>query len=193
MPNWCMNNYVFEVDKKNKEKLEWLRNKLQESLDDDEWFDKLADAFGVRLDNARGNIIGVYELEENDKEVWFKAEAETAWAPINELWEGVIENFKRDGVELRFYYFAEEPGSEVYETNDREQKHFWGDDWRVDSSDDDVESDYYGDKKDVVAALNEQLGTNEFNKEMTQDEINEKLKQMDRCVRVYEVTLTGND
>lgn len=187
MPNWCFNNYVFEADLKNKEKLEWLRDKLNKSLEKREWFDKLAEDLGVKLEYTRGNIIGVYELESNDKEVWFAAEAETAWSPISELWQGVKENFAKEGVELRFYYFAEEPGMEVYETNDKERKHFWGDEWKVDSSEDEVESSYYDNKKDVVAALNEQLGTNKFTEDMTEDKINDMLKDMEKSVSVYEV------
>ena len=43
-----------------------------------------------------------------------KFNTETAWAPCNETFDAVREKFPS----LRYYFIAEEPGMEVYETND---------------------------------------------------------------------------
>ena len=124
MPNWCSTAYVVEGDAQEIKSL----YELMKNLEDMEkpsvpngfgtsWLGCLVDALGADWKNVccRGEW-GRLELEVDV----LKFSTETAWASCNEVLDLVCEKFPS----LHYYFMAEEPDLEVYETNDSEGVYF---------------------------------------------------------------------
>lgn len=118
MPNWCSTVYVVEGDSKEIKNLYGLMKKLQDrkspAVKNDfgtTWLGCLVDALGKDWNAI--SCRGSWSCLEMDGEV-LKFNTETAWAPCNETFDAVREKFPS----LHYYFIAEEPGLEVYETND---------------------------------------------------------------------------
>ena len=118
MPNWCSTAYVVEGDAKEIKSLYDLMQNLQNMEKPSKpngfgtsWLGCLVDALGEDWENVscRGSWNGLELVGDV-----LKFNTETAWAPCNETFEAVREKYPS----LRYYFIAEEPGLEVYETND---------------------------------------------------------------------------
>ena len=84
-----------------------------------------------------------------------KFSTETAWAPCSETFDLVREAFPN----LRYYFQAEEPGMEVYETNDEFGTYF-SDRFFLDacSPEEEYLSEYFETQEDAFAWLEEKCG-----------------------------------
>ena len=118
MPNWCSTAYVIDGDAKEVKQLYELMKGLEErktpSVENGfgtTWLGCLVDALGKDWNDVRCR--GSWNGLEMDGDV-LKFSTETAWAPCSETFDLVREAFPN----LRYYFQAEEPGMEVYETND---------------------------------------------------------------------------
>ena len=60
-------------------------------------------------------------FEERNGQPVLRVETETAWVPMHELWDALLHKI---GSHCHYFYFAEEPGFELYETNDTEKAYF---------------------------------------------------------------------
>ena len=118
MPNWCSSAYAVEGDAREIKNL----YELMKGLEDREtpsvpngfgttWLGCLVDALGKdwHTVSCRGSWCCL-EL----KDGVLKFSTETAWCPCNEVLDLVREKFPS----FRYYYMTEEPGMEIYETND---------------------------------------------------------------------------
>ena len=129
MPNWCYMECTFYADDENKGELLRLHKTLsaimQTPSEVENGFEsgclsKVAINHGVDLQkiSCRGTIelLGDYEPGSS----FFALEAETAWAPTDDLWEAVISQYKG----VSFVYIAEEPGMGIFVNTDTEGIYF---------------------------------------------------------------------
>ena len=134
MPNWCSNREIIVGPK---DEIHSLLNKL------DEWTSKnymendfgtgwlgnivLGAGFNIYDDDpkngfsCRGSLNDNFEIEDFPNESRITFGSLTAWAPMPEMWYAII---KKYAPHCKYYYASEEPGNEVYETNDAEGKFF---------------------------------------------------------------------
>ncbi|MBM6943746.1 hypothetical protein QVO10_01655 [Bacteroides gallinaceum] len=159
MPNWCSTAYVVEGDAKEIKSLYGLMKRLQDrkkpAVKNDfgtTWLGCLVNALGKdwKAVSCRGSWSGL----KLDGDV-LKFNTETAWAPCNETFEAVREKYPS----LRYYFIAEEPGLEVYETND-ECGVYFKDRYYLDACtpDGDYLSEYFEKLEDVFKWIEVELG-----------------------------------
>lgn len=124
MPNWCSTAYVIEGDAKEVKGLYDLMKGLQEREKPSvkngfgtTWLGCLVDALGSDWNTiqCRGAWNGLEMIDDT-----LRFTTETAWAPCVETFDLVCEKFPS----IRCFYQTEEPGMEMYETNDRDGKYF---------------------------------------------------------------------
>ena len=124
MPNWCSTAYAIEGDAQEIKSLYELMKKLEDmekpSVENGfgtAWLGCLVDALGKDWNNV--SCRGEWScLEMEDDTISFCTE--TAWSPCNEVFDLVCEKFPS----LSYYFKAEEPGLEIYETNDEDGTYF---------------------------------------------------------------------
>ena len=165
MPNWCMTNMNIYCD--DKDKLKEFNNLL------DEWTsrDYMKNGFGHCW---LGNIVlgsGVGTIDSNKEtdlrcsgtmcykdlhEDQLTIETETAWSPMMTMWFKLIEKYIPDA---RLFYTAEESGCGIFYTNDPD----YVGKYIIDSWNDEVESNWEADKKEIVEVLQFLLKTEETN------------------------------
>ena len=159
MPNWCSTAYVIDGDAKEVKQLYELMKGLEErktpSVENGfgtTWLGCLVDALGKDWNDVRCR--GSWNGLEMDGDV-LKFSTETAWAPCSETFDLVREAFPN----LRYYFQAEEPGMEVYETNDEFGTYF-SDRFFLDacSPEEEYLSEYFETQEDAFAWLEEKCG-----------------------------------
>lgn len=182
MPNWCYTDYYFYTDsEKGKEQLIELYQTIEKSISNkkrllnsdfgDTWLGNVIREFcpqNLRLTedsvfcifnqehiNFRGSITYLAEPDEYE-ETAFRLQTETAWAPMNEMWDMILQACGFD--EIKYVYEAEEPGNGVYINSDIEGR-FFADRYCIDVyvSDDFYcnEMQYFSDEEDALNYLND--------------------------------------
>ena len=124
MPNWCTTDYVFEGDKKD---LQALYDTLQ-SIEKKQELSKTTSFGNLWLGNLITELGGdwekiycrgyIYGPRLYDDHLVFSTE--TAWTPMNEVMDFVCEKLPS----LEYLYQSEEPGCDLYWTNDSIGKYF---------------------------------------------------------------------
>lgn len=128
MPNWCYTQYRFEGDvQKLYDYIETATSRnFMENGFGTSWLGNLVLAAGEYTEEdmraqtvpeCRG-WIDSYML----KNGYLIVETETAWGPMHDVWDYVIEYLEAD---ISYLYYADEPSCEIHETNDSEGR--WGD------------------------------------------------------------------
>lgn len=120
MPNWCMTEYAITGDEQEVKALYELMTELDEREEPlvksdfgTTWLGCLVQALGGNWEEVRCR--GSWNnLEFFDDYLSFMTE--TAWVPCNETFDLIRKRFPS----LEYYYQAEEPGYNLYETNDME-------------------------------------------------------------------------
>ena len=125
MPNWCYTDYVIEGDKKELQTLYETLQRLDTKTElkttsgfGGRWLGNLVTELGGDWEKiyCRGSI-DWYDMEDDQ----LKILTETAWGPMTEVFDFITEKFPS----LTYYYQAEEPGCELYWSNDTEGLHFY--------------------------------------------------------------------
>jgi len=159
MPNWCSTAYAIEGDANEIQDLYKLMKGLEDmeipSVPNDfgtSWLGCLVDALGTDWQNVRCR--GSWSCLELEEDV-LKFSTETAWCPSNEVLDLVREKFPS----LRYYYITEEPGMEIYETNDDAGIYF-PDRYYLDvcTPEEDYYNEYFTELQDVFKWLEDELG-----------------------------------
>jgi hypothetical protein len=118
MPNWCSTEVRISGDTKEVNELYKIMNELQNAAKPTvqngfgtTWLGCLVEALGESWENVpcRGSWEG---LNLNDNEIGFYTE--TAWSPTT----GVFDLIRQKFPSLDVYYYAEESGCGIFETND---------------------------------------------------------------------------
>ena len=101
---------------------------------------------------ARGEISYIEEeIEDHDNDMAsLKLTTETAWVACSELMDKIAEKY-----DLQLFYYSEEPGCEIFETNDLEGQ-FYSFRYMVDSEKEGIE--YYDTFEQVAEAIAKMTG-----------------------------------
>lgn len=133
MPNWCYNQEVIigpedEIRPLYNDLSKWTSEEYIENGFGTEWLGHIV-ARGINESReyenyaCRGKIIDLFEPEKTDDDSEYKISfsSETAWGPMPEMWHALLE---KRAPNCRYYYYAEEPGCEIYCSNDVEHENF---------------------------------------------------------------------
>ena len=129
MPNWCNTRYYFmgqnnEIQDFHKKVKEFISKDNLSNGFEKNWIGNIVNGFGYDCKKipCRGTVICLDEIVEEKKDIMiFYIETETAWVPLNELWDKIIENFYPS---TTYVFFAEEPGAEIYINSDKSGSFF---------------------------------------------------------------------
>ena len=134
MPNWCMTDLIIAGDKSELQRLEkligkWTSKEYSKSGADKMWlgnivlgagfktFDEVTDGF-----RCRGSIDYIGEVEREEGKLYsLEIEYESAWEPMIEMWYAVTRKY---APHCHLYWYAEEPGFELYQSNDENHVFF---------------------------------------------------------------------
>lgn len=124
MPNWCFTKYVLEGNEQETKALYELMKELEAKEKPavpngfgTTWLGCLVKALGGEWESIRCR--GTWEYIELENGI-LNITTDTAWAPCNETFDFICKKFQS----LRYYYQAEEPGLELYTTNDADGDFF---------------------------------------------------------------------
>ena len=123
MPNWCYSSYVFYSEEADEGELARLHRTIVEIMQkpsdvengfEPGWLGKVAIAHGFDWEKipCRGKITHIDDYTGLCSS--FKLETETAWAPMDELWEAVVSRYKG----VSFVYLSEESGMGIFVNTD---------------------------------------------------------------------------
>jgi hypothetical protein len=157
MANWASTSYAIEGPKKALQKIEQaiLHHDVQENSDE-RWEGNVLIALGLTWEERNQGKGKYMRGFITDTEPWYNAggalrfEAEEAWG-VTDFNEVLEENFHN----IKVFYVVEEPGEEIYATNDKEGKYFpnrYYVDTCIDGS---YESEYFTTKEAALSWLSD--------------------------------------
>ena len=166
MPNWNTTDYTLYG---NKENIKRLYTDLKKTVDIDRtkeskpftflgnsyWLGYIKKSLLPEVEEelpARGEISYIEEeIEDHDNDMAsLKLTTETAWVACSELMDKIAEKY-----DLQLFYYSEEPGCEIFETNDLEGQ-FYSFRYMVDSEKEGIE--YYDTFEQVAEAIAKMTG-----------------------------------
>lgn len=166
MPNWNTTDYTLYG---NKENIKRLYTDLKKTVDIDRtkeskpftflgnsyWLGYIKRSLLPEVEEelpARGEISYIEEeIEDHDNDMAsLKLTTETAWVACSELMDKIAEKY-----DLQLFYYSEEPGCEIFETNDLEGQ-FYSFRYMVDSEKEGIE--YYDTFEQVAEAIAKMTG-----------------------------------
>ena len=166
MPNWNTTDYTLYG---NKENIKRLYTDLKKTVDIDRtkeskpftflgnsyWLGYIKKILLPEVEEelpARGEISYIEEeIEDHDNDMAsLKLTTETAWVACSELMDKIAEKY-----DLQLFYYSEEPGCEIFETNDLEGQ-FYSFRYMVDSEKEGIE--YYDTFEQVAEAIAKMTG-----------------------------------
>ena len=166
MPNWNTTDYTLYG---NKENIKRLYTDLKKTVDIDRtkeskpftflgnsyWLGYIKKSLLPDVEEelpARGEISYIEEeIEDHDNDMAsLKLTTETAWVACSELMDKIAEKY-----DLQLFYYSEEPGCGIFETNDVERQ-FYSFRYMVDSEKEGIE--YYDTFEQVAEAIADMTG-----------------------------------
>lgn len=159
MPNWCDTTYHVVGDRQELNALYEMMTKLYnmekplvENGFGTDWLGCLVEALGEDWNKVycRGTF---YDVDLSEDELRFVTD--TAWSPCDE----VISLLKEKYPTLDFYYYAEEPGCGIFQTNDADGS-FFSDRYivSINNEDSDFEYEYFETIEDACEWISEISG-----------------------------------
>ncbi len=158
MPNWCYTSYTFVGDEEELKELHGLMERL-ESMEKP----LVENGFGT---NWLGNI--VESLGKSWEKVWcrgswdnlllsdgtLKFTTETAWSAADEVMSLICEKYPS----LGYYYYTEEPGMGIYQTND-DCGEYYPERYYIDlcTADGDYQQEYFANLDDAIAWIGKMM------------------------------------
>ena len=134
MPNWCYNSEVIVGPKEQVKPLydnlcKWIHDDVCKNGFSDGWLGNIVGHSGIEesMDpdswkyHCRGELINEFEYEEENNEGIIRFSTETAWGPFPNTWYAILKKWAPDA---KYYYMAEEPNMDVFESNDYKHRFF---------------------------------------------------------------------
>ena len=128
MPNWCTTSYVFRGDEN---EIKDFYNKIksftskERVLNDfgNKWLGNIVDGFGFNWEEipCRGRMNYFPETEEATYPDILELSTETAWEPMTEMWDKIIEKHYPS---ITYVLISEECGMGIYINTDLEGEDF---------------------------------------------------------------------
>lgn len=187
MANWASTSYRIEGSKENLEKVynvidEFMseRRKPVQVDASNEWEGNIIRALGATDEQMKNNYLrGFIEEYEMDGDI-IRIEAEEAWGTTD--FRYVLAQLMP---ELTIYYIVEEPGCEVYATNDAEGKYF-PERFYVDAYvNGDYQSEYFDTEEQAMTYVANLLGKQEVSKNELEN-WNECHEEDDNFIYIHE-------
>lgn len=187
MANWASTSYRIEGSKENLKKVynvidEFMseRRKPVEVNASSEWEGNIIRALGATDEQMKNNYLrGFIEEYEMDGDI-IRIEAEEAWGTTD--FRYVLAQLMP---ELTIYYIVEEPGCEVYATNDAEGKYF-PERFYVDAYvNGDYQSEYFDTEEQAMTYVANLLGKQEVSKNELEN-WNECHEEDDNFIYIHE-------
>ena len=123
MANTCCNNLHFVGDKEDIEKLHNEFMKLNSS-NDNTWVGNMIEAAGKNIDDyedIRAFVAYVSDINNDEKGNFIlNVDLESKWIPAYDFFRFLNEEYE----DVLLLWYAEEPGCEIYETNDYNKEYF---------------------------------------------------------------------
>lgn len=151
MPNWCMTNLIIagnETELEGLEKLlkKWTSKEYSPSDFKSSWLGNIVLGAGFKISDdeteefrCRGAVDWIGNVEENEQRLaYLEIEYESAWEPMIAMWYAVAEKY---APHCKVYFYAEEPGFELYQSNDTRHI-FFEEDYVVDFYTDDTDNKF---------------------------------------------------
>jgi len=158
MPNWCATSYVFTGPE---DQIKSLHSSIKQLLEEPSikktdfgngWLGNLLYKHDIDPDKediyCRGSISYLDEID-IEKETTFILETETAWRPMLEVFDAII---NKNYPEIQYYYMAEEFGCLLFETNDINGVYF-ADRYYLWVEDHEKFESYYPDKETMLITV----------------------------------------
>lgn len=194
MPNWCNTNHTIVGEKKElseiyrlMKRLEGMKTPLVKNDFGSEWLGCLVVALGRRWEQYRCRGYW-FSLEYHDGVITF--DTATAWCPMNEVFDLLCEKYPSTS----HYYYAEETGCGIYETNDIDGE-YYPDRFCVDicTSDESSHCEYFEKLKDALEWISE-MEEHKFNSRKEVEEyFNEHSKENDNVYcYIHDIELTDD-
>lgn len=178
MPNWCYTNITIYHNDEEKlkafyDKIEEWRSKPFKENDFDKysmgWLGNIVGNAGLaewkKVGEREGFVpniscrgsIQTFELHGNRINI----NTETAWCPMMQMWQKLCDKYLPDA---EIFYMAEEPGCELFETNDPDViGMYYIDIWEPPEEFEDEEPVYEAEEDDTIEFLQRVLKTDESN------------------------------
>lgn len=156
MPNWCYTSYTFVGEEKELKELHDIMKGLEERSEPSvingfgkSWLGCLVEALGKNWRDVwcRGDWNNL-ELSADT----LKFTTETAWSAADEVMALICEKYPS----LGYYYYTEEPGMGIYQTND-DYGEYYPDRYHVDlyTADGDYQQEYFITLDDAISWIGE--------------------------------------
>ena len=184
MPNWCNTNIIISGKSKKEEcdfyqnLIMWVKEPCIENGFGTNWLGNVVERSGIaKWDVLIGDFIPTVKcrgciLNLNIDNSGISLQTETAWVPMIKMWKDICDKYFPSGYDI--VYWAEEPGCDVYETNDYMYENSYVFDNQIESYDDDdcfneeeltlmkkYESMHSCSEDELVDILSEMLNTDE--------------------------------
>ena len=130
MPNWCVTDFTFVGSRKDIEVFKSVLDRYTATSRvkngfGDKWLGNIVICEGENHNkiHCRGEITyieDIYEDPDNKENAIFELQTWTAWEPCFTVFNLVLRRFPS----IKYYFYSEEPGGELYLTNDPEMNYF---------------------------------------------------------------------
>ena len=195
MPNWCSTSYMIEGPHETLKKINdaILHHEVEEGSSP-EWEGNILKALDIkwkrydpdfphqRHSYMRGFINEPPSLGENTLEF----DAEEAWG-VTDFGEVLEENFP----DIKVYFIAEEPGMEIYITNDAEGKFFLTRYYVDTCIKNDYQSEYFETKEEAYKWLSD-ITQGKITNEEQVDDFNSDVENIDDFIYVHEFKIVND-
>lgn len=194
MPNWCISNHTIVGEEKELSELYSLMKGLEDMKTPlvpngfgSDWLGCLIVALGKKWEDYKCRGYWCC-LERHKGSITF--DTTTAWCPMNEVFDLLCEKFPS----ISHYYYAEEPGCCIYETNDTEGEYYPERFYvNICTSDETSCSEYFEDIKDALKWIGEMEGHSFNTREEVKEYFKERSKENDNVYcYIHDIALSGN-
>ena len=212
MANWCMNSEVITGPKEEIVNLygllqKWTSSNFEKDWDEPSWLGNIVGFAGLKRSDedpehgyrCRGNIVNDFEIEEDDDEATIYFSSQTAWCPMPAMWYAVVKKF---APHCEYFYTSEEPGMQIYESNDVDHR-FFDEEYVVEAFYNDEkavpekikkyfpESSYDYRNKEIVTALQDILESKETDSDKLIAKFNDKFADAGLYINKIRYERTG--
>ena len=186
MANWASTSYVIEGSKAEVSKVyqvidDFMSGRKQpvEETASDDWEGNIVKTLGATDEQMKKYLRGFIQWYDFDGCV-LRIDAEEAWGATD--FHEVLAELMPD---LTIYFIVEEPGCEIYATNDAEGKYF-SDRFYVESAiNNQYDHEYFSEEKEAMSYVAELMGREHVTKEDI-DKWNEEQEDYDAYIYVHE-------
>lgn len=183
MANWANTSYIIEGTKEDLDRIWEAITNPQRTPDADEgWEGDVLNSLGINWDRDNLTMRGFIEQSYRDKE-GIHLEAEKAWERTD-FCKVLQEEFPN----ISIFWITEEPGMEIYATNDSKGKYF-SSRYCLDAFlDIDYYSEYFDTKEEAFQYINK-ITKGKVNSQENIDEYNKQNKDTDNFISLHKFTV----